>query len=174
MHDKLGIAFTIRKATSKDVPSIMQLVRELAEFEKAPEEVLNSESQMLAEGFGENPAFEALVAETEKSICGMSLYYYSYSTWKGRSMYIDDIIVNENCRNQGIGRALMEATIQVAKEKNVGKLHWQVLDWNEPAIKFYQKYDPSFDPEWINCAIEKEKLALFLKKSEFETAFSSN
>ena len=152
---------TIRKAISKDVSAMMKLVHELAEFEKAPEEVLNTETQMLNEGFGEHPEFEALLAEVDGKVCGMSAYYYSYSTWKGRSIYIDDIIVSENYRGNGVGRALIEATIQVAKKEGVGKLHWQVLDWNELAIKFYAKYEPSFDAEWINCAISKEKLASF-------------
>ena len=152
---------TIRKASSKDVSAMMKLVHELAEFEKAPEEVLNTETQMLVEGFGERPAFEALLAEADGKVCGMSAYYYSYSTWKGRSIYIDDIIVSENYRGNGVGRALIEATIQVAKKEGVGKLHWQVLDWNKPAIKFYAKYEPTFDAEWINCAISKERLCSF-------------
>lgn len=156
-----GLDITIRPATAKDVPAMMKLVHELAEFEKAPQEVLNTEEQMLEEGFGQNPAFRALVAEIEGVVCGMSLFYYSYSTWKGKSIYIDDIIVAEHFRGNGVGRALIEATIQIAKEEGVGKLHWQVLDWNEPAIKFYQKYHPSFDSEWINCAISKDNLASF-------------
>ena len=148
----------IRKAGPSDVPAMMALVHELAAFEKQPEEVKTSEEQLLREGFGDQPAFYALVAETDGSIKGMSVYFYSYSTWKGRSIYIDDIVVTEASRGKGIGRALMEATIAVAKEEGVGKLHWQVLDWNEPAIKFYKKYKPSFDPEWVNCAIGKEEL----------------
>lgn len=148
----------IRKATVEDVPAMMRLVHELAEFEKLPHEVLNTEAQMKEEGFGNHPAFEALVAEVGGKILGMSVFYYSYSTWKGRSIYIDDIIVNESFRGKGIGRALMEGTIQIAKETQVGKLHWQVLDWNEPAIRFYEKYKPDFDPEWINCAISKKDL----------------
>jgi len=149
----------IRIATAKDVPAMMNLVHELAEFEKAPEEVINTEEKMAMEGFGQNPAFKAIVAEVSGVVCGMSVFYYSYSTWKGKSIYIDDIIVNEAYRGNGVGRALIKATIQVAKEEGVGKLHWQVLDWNEPAIKFYQKYNPNFDAEWINCAISRDKLA---------------
>ena len=151
----------VRKATKEDVPSMMKLVHELAEFEKQPNEVLNTEEQMLKEGFGSNPAFEALVATVDGTVVGMSAYYYSYSTWKGRSIYIDDIIVTESMRGKGIGRALIEATILEAKKAGVGKLHWQVLDWNEPAIRFYEKYQPSFDAEWINCAIGKEALQKF-------------
>ena len=151
----------IRKALENDVPAIMRLVHQLAEFEKQPEEVINSEEQMRLEGFGSNPAFSALLAEADGTVCGMSVYFYSYSTWKGKSIYIDDIIVDEEFRGKGIGRRLIEATIMAAKNEGVGKLHWQVLDWNEPAIKFYNLYNPSFEAEWVNCAITKDTLASF-------------
>lgn len=152
---------TIRTATAKDVPAMMALVRELAEFEQAPDEVANTEAKMIEEGFGQNPAFQAIVTEVDDKVVGMSVFYYSYSTWKGKSIYIDDIIVNEAFRGKGIGSKLMEATILRAKQENVGKLHWQVLDWNEPAIRFYKKYETVFDPEWINCSISNDKLANF-------------
>lgn len=155
------IEITIRTATAKDVPAMMTLVRELAEFEKAPDEVANTNAKMTEEGFGQNPAFQAIVAEVGNSVIGMSVFYYSYSTWKGKSIYIDDIIVNEAFRGKGIGSKLMEATILRAKQENVGKLHWQVLDWNEPAIRFYQKYEAVFDPEWVNCSISRDRLAKF-------------
>ena len=149
---------TIRTATAKDVPTIMKLVRELAEFEKAPNEVVNTEAIMIEQGFGLNPAFHAIVAEIGGNVIGMSVFYYSYSTWKGKSIYIDDIIINEAFRGKGIGSKLMEATILKAKQENVGKLHWQVLKWNEAAIKFYQKYETVFDTEWVNCSISRENL----------------
>jgi GNAT superfamily N-acetyltransferase len=152
---------TIRNATAKDVPTMMALVRELAEFENSPNEVMNTEAKMIEEGFGQNPAFHAIVAEVDKQVIGMSVFYFSYSTWKGKSIYIDDIIVNEAFRGKGVGSKLMEATISRAKNENVGKLHWQVLDWNDPAIRFYQKYEADFDPEWVNCSIIREKLANF-------------
>ena len=152
---------TIRISTAKDVPAMMKLVRELAEFEKAPNEVVNTEAKMVEEGFGQFPAFQAIVAEVGNNVVGMSVFYYSYSTWKGKSIYIDDIIVNEGFRGIGIGSKLMEATILRAKEENVGKLHWQVLDWNEPAIRFYQKYEAVFDPEWVNCSVSRNMLAKF-------------
>jgi len=149
----------IRKAQASDVTAMMKLVHELAEFEKQPSEVKNTEEQMLREGFSVNPSFFAIVADIDGAVQGMSVYFYSYSTWKGKSIYIDDIIVNEAFRGLGVGRKLMEATIEEARDQNVGKLHWQVLDWNEPAIKFYKKYNPSFDGEWINCAVSKEQLS---------------
>lgn len=136
----------------------MSLVRELAEFEKAPEEVRTSEEELLKDGFGEVPAFGAIVAEWEGAVQGMAVYYFSYSTWKGRSMYIDDIVVFQKARGNGLGKALMDRLVEIAKEENVGKLHWQVLDWNEPAIKFYAKYRATFDAEWINVAVSRENL----------------
>jgi GNAT superfamily N-acetyltransferase len=148
----------VRKATKEDIPVLMALVKELAEFEKAPQEVLTSEEELLKDGFGEKPAFEAIVAELDGKVKGMAVYYFSYSTWKGRSMYIDDIVVFKEARGNGLGKALMDTLVEVAKEENVGKLHWQVLDWNEPAITFYKKYFASFDAEWVNVAVSRENL----------------
>lgn len=148
----------VRKANPSDIPVIWKLVKELAEFEKAPQEVMTSEEELLRDGFGEKPAFEAIVAEWEGEVKGMAVYYFSYSTWKGRSMYIDDIVVFENARGKGLGKALLDKLVQIAKEENVGKLHWQVLDWNEPAIKFYSKYLSTFDDGWINVAVSREDL----------------
>ena len=151
----------LRKATESDIHAIMKLVHELAEFEREPDEVINTEEQMKVEGFGANPSFYAILAEVDGIVRGMLVYFYSYSTWKGKSIYIDDIIVNEEFRGLGIGRKLMEATIMVAKEEGVGKLHWQVLEWNEQAIKFYNKYSPEYDAEWINCSLNKEQMLEF-------------
>lgn len=152
------MAVTIRKATAKDVPVLMALVKELAEFEKAPQEVKTTEEELLKDGFGEKPAFGAIVAEWNGEVKGMAIYYFSYSTWKGRSMYIDDIVVFQESRGKGMGKALMDQLVEIAKEENVGKLHWQVLDWNQPAIDFYSKYNTSFDAEWVNVAVTRENL----------------
>jgi ribosomal protein S18 acetylase RimI-like enzyme len=145
---------TIKKATAADVPEIMKLVRELAEFEKAPHEVSNTEERMLKEGFGENPAFECILAEKDGSIIGMSLYYYRYSTWKGRRLYLEDIVVYPEMRGLGAGKLLFDRTIEIAKEENCSGMMWQVLDWNTPAIEFYKKYNAKFDGEWINCNLD--------------------
>jgi GNAT superfamily N-acetyltransferase len=145
---------TIRKATAEDVPEIMKLVRELAEYEKAPHEVSNTEERMLQEGFGENPAFGCILAEKDGSIIGMSLYYYRYSTWKGRRLYLEDIVVYPEMRGSGAGKLLFDKTIEIAKEENCSGMMWQVLDWNEPAINFYKKYNARFDGEWLNCHLD--------------------
>ena len=145
---------TIRKAVAEDVPEIMKLVRELAEYEKAPHEVSNTEERMLKEGFGKNPAFGCILAEKDGAIIGMSLYYYRYSTWKGRRLYLEDIVVYPEMRGVGAGKLLFERTIEIAKEENCSGMMWQVLDWNEPAINFYKKYNARFDGEWLNCHLD--------------------
>lgn len=141
----------VRKALASDVPEIMKLVRELALYEKAPEKVLNTEGRMLKEGFGEKPAFECLLAEKDGQVVGMSLYYYRYSTWNGRRLYMEDLVVYPENRGEGIGKLLFEETIRVARDENCSGMMWQVLDWNEPAIRFYEKYNTEFDPGWLNC-----------------------
>src|ERR1051326_1677491 len=134
--------FRIRKARKKDVPQILSLIKELAAYEKAPQEVKVSVKELLRDGFGKKKAYECFVAEIQsrKIITGIALYYIKYSTWKGRCIYLDDIIVTEKLRGQGIGKKLFEEVIKVAKKMKVRKLEWQVLNWNEPAINFYKKY----------------------------------
>lgn len=148
------MSVTLRKATPSDVPAMMRLVRELAVFEKAPDEVSNTEERMLQEGFGPQPAFGCILAEQEGEIIGMSLYYFRYSTWKGRRLYLEDIIVTEKARGIGAGKRLFDQTIEIAKEENCTGMMWQVLDWNEPAIAFYKKYNARMDGEWINCHLD--------------------
>lgn len=149
---------TIRKALSTDVPGIMALVRELALFEKAPEAVINHEAQMLKDGFGAVPAFECSVAESDGRIIGIALYYMKYSTWKGKGYYLDDIVVTERYRNQGIGKNLFDAFVEAARNAGARYLHWQVLDWNEGAIRFYERIGSSFDAEWIDCKMTEEQI----------------
>ncbi len=144
----------IREAVVSDVPSIFQLIQELALFEKAPEQVINSEMQLMKDGFGENPLFHCLVAEMDDVVRGMSLFYYRYSTWKGKSLYLEDLIVTETHRNLGLGKQLFEATIDWAKMHHCVRMNWQVLDWNEPAILFYKNYGSSFDSGWLNAFID--------------------
>jgi GNAT superfamily N-acetyltransferase len=149
---------TIRKGIKTDIPQVLNLIKELAMYEKAPQEVTNTVAQMEKEGFGENPAYEMFVAEINATIVGIAVYFYSYSTWKGRCMYLDDIVVTESMRGKGIGDKLFKTVINKAKEENVPKLHWQVLDWNEPAINFYQKFKADLDPEWINGKLTREQI----------------
>jgi ribosomal protein S18 acetylase RimI-like enzyme len=150
----------IRKALPEDAAAMMQLVHELALYEKAPEQVTVSLQHFKESGFGPNPVWWAWVATIEDSalmtteIVGFALYYIRYSTWKGQRMYLEDIIVNEQWRGNGIGGKLMDALIQEAKEKRFSGMLWQVLDWNEPAIRFYKKYEAQFSDEWLNVSIE--------------------
>lgn len=150
----MEMSIILRKAEREDIPVIMRLVKELAEYERAPEEVSNTEERMLKEGFGEQPAFGCILAENEGAVIGMSLYYYRYSTWKGRRLYLEDIIVTEKARGLGAGKLLFDRTVQIAKEENCSGMMWQVLDWNTPAIEFYKKYDARLDGEWINCHLD--------------------
>lgn len=143
----------IRKATRKDCARMMELIQELAVYEKAPDEVTVSLSHFEESGFGANPVWWAFVAEVQGVVIGMALYYVRYSTWKGQRMYLEDILVTEDMRGQKIGSLLFDALIKEAKEKGFNGMNWQVLDWNEPAINFYKKYNANFDPEWVNCSI---------------------
>ena len=134
---------------------MMDLVRELALFERAPNEVTVTQEHFEESGFGPNPVWWALVAETNAGeIAGMALYYIRYSTWKGQRMYLEDIVVKESMRGNGIGKKLMDALIVEAKEKGFSGMVWQVLDWNEPAIEFYKKLGAKLDDEWINCSLD--------------------
>lgn len=139
----------IRKARKEDVPAILGLIQELAVYENAPNEVENSVEQLTIDMFDDHLC-EAIVAIVEKKVVGFALYYTSYSTWKGRCIYLEDLYVQEAYRRLQIGDALFEAVRQVAIEKKCRRMDWQVLDWNEPAIKFYEKKQALLDPEWIN------------------------
>jgi len=142
--------FTIRKATKEDLPEVLALVTELAVYEKAGHEVTITLEELEKDGFGENPLYWIILAENEKGILGMSFYYIRYSTWKGRCLYLEDIVVKQEYRGQKIGKVLFEETIKAAKEMNAKLMTWQVLDWNEPAINFYKKFNAELDGEWIN------------------------
>jgi GNAT superfamily N-acetyltransferase len=146
--------YTLRTAQKEDIEHILALVKELAIYEKAPNEVSNTPERMLLEGFGENPAFGCILAEKAGVIIGMSLYYYRYSTWKGRRLYLEDIIVTDRERGGGAGKLLFDAMIDKAKADDCSGMMWQVLDWNEPAINFYKKYNTRFDAEWLNCHLD--------------------
>jgi GNAT superfamily N-acetyltransferase len=143
----------IRKAVRKDCGRMMELIQELATYEKAPDEVTVSLTHFEESGFGSNPVWWAFVAEAQGVVVGMALYYVRYSTWKGQRMYLEDILVTEDMRGQKIGSLLFDSLIVEAKEKGFNGINWQVLDWNEPAINFYKKYNANFDPEWVNCSI---------------------
>jgi GNAT superfamily N-acetyltransferase len=144
----------IRKAVKDDCQSMMQLIKELAVYEKAPEEVTVSFDHFVESGFGEKPVWWAFVAELDEKVVGFALYYIRYSTWKGQRLYLEDILVNEPYRGNGIGKLLFDRLLEEVKEKKFSGMVWQVLDWNEPAINFYKKYEGvSFDNEWVNCSL---------------------
>ena len=143
----------IRRAEKKDCVRLLELIQELAVYEKAPDEVTVTLSHFEESGFGPKPVWWAFVAEVSGLVVGMALYYVRYSTWKGQRMYLEDILVTEEMRGKKIGALLFDALIQEAKEKKFLGMNWQVLDWNEPAINFYKKYNANFDPEWLNCSI---------------------
>ena len=153
----------IRNGKKEDLPRALELIKELAEFERAVHEVTNSIGAMEEDGFGLNPAFGFFVAEEHDQIQGLSLYYYRYSTWKGKRLYLEDIVVTESQRGKGIGKLLFEATMKKVLEESCTGMMWQVLDWNKSAIEFYKRYNTRFDDEWINCHLEAEQIKYFLK-----------
>ena len=153
MHMEL----TVRKARKKDLPAVLKLIKELAAFEEARREVKITLKDLERDGFGKKKVYDCFVAETgSNKIAGMALYYIKYSTWKGKCIYLDDIIVTRSMRGKGIGQKLFDAVIGVAEKMKVRKLEWQVLDWNKPAIGFYKKYSTVFDKGWTNCKLEFE------------------
>ncbi len=147
------MVINIRRAVREDCPRLLELVHELAVYEKAPDEVTVTLQHFEESGFGEKPVWWAFVAEEDGVIQGFALYYIRYSTWKGQRMYLEDIIVTEEARGKGIGKMLMDRLIEEAKEKKFSGMMWQVLDWNEPAINFYRKYNAHLDGEWVNCSL---------------------
>ncbi|RXK62797.1 GNAT family N-acetyltransferase [Lacibacter luteus] len=147
------MAIAIRRAVKEDCPRLLELVQELALYEKAPQEVTVTLDHFIESGFGANPVWWAFVAEEDGLVQGFALYYVRYSTWKGQRMYLEDILVTEQARGKGLGKLLFDQLIAEAKERKFSGIVWQVLEWNEPAINFYKKYKADFDPEWINCSI---------------------
>lgn len=132
---------------------MLELIRELAIYERQPDAVTVSMEEFVNSGFGEQPVWGAFVAERDGRIIGLALYYIRYSTWKGRRLYLEDLIVTEEARGMGIGKLLLDSTVAYAKEKGYSGMMWQVLDWNAPAIEFYKKYNADFDSEWVNVSL---------------------
>jgi GNAT superfamily N-acetyltransferase len=154
--------FTVRKGTKNDVKAVHALIVELAIYERAEQEVSNTVDQLLRDGFGENPVYELLVAETEGKVVGMALWYTKYSTWKGKCGYLEDLVVQADLRGRGIGKALFLEVAKACARRGYGRMEWQVLDWNEPAIGFYRSLGAGLDPEWLNGKLTKDELQTFL------------
>ena len=154
------MSIIIRKAVKEDCKRMMELVHELAVYEKEPDAVTVNFDHFVESGFGDEPVWWAYVAEVPApsglgEVVGFALYYIRYSTWKGQRMYLEDILVTEQMRGKGIGKLLFEKLLEDCKEKKYSGLVWQVLDWNEPAINFYKKYPGVvFDKGWINCSVQ--------------------
>ncbi len=144
---------TVRRAKEEDCVRILDLVKELALFEKAPEEVTVSLEHFTESGFGANPVWWAFVAETNGIIKGFALYYVRFSTWKGQRLYLEDLYVCNDMRGKGLGNLLFEELIKEVQLRGLNGMVWQVLEWNEAAINFYKKYNAHFDGEWINCTL---------------------
>ncbi len=152
---------TIRRAVKDDCPRLLELVQELATYERAPGEVTVTLDHFTESGFGKQPVWWAFVASLPptpsegggEKIVGFALYYIRYSTWKGQAMYLEDILITNEMRGKGIGKLLFDRLIEEARDKKFNRIIWQVLEWNEPAINFYKKYNADFDAGWINCSI---------------------
>jgi len=143
----------IRKGEKRDMKAVMELIQELADYEKAPDEVVINSDVLEKEAFGNDKIIDTLVAEIDGTVVGAMIYYDIFSTWKGRSMYLEDFVINSNYRRMGIGEKLFDRLIAEAKKRGSAKIKWQVIDWNEPAIKFYEKLNASLDGVWIDCTL---------------------
>jgi GNAT superfamily N-acetyltransferase len=146
----------IRKGKKEDLPGVMALIHELAEFEQAPDAVTNTVADMEQDGFGEHPVFQFHVAEHEGRIIGVAIYFVKYSTWRGKGLYLDDLVVTEAYRSKGIGKKLFDEYVSEAHKIGAKQMHWQVLDWNVRAIEFYKKLNARIEPEWWDCKIDME------------------
>lgn len=155
MKDQINI----RIGKKQDLPTVLDLIKELAHYEKAPHEVEVTLSEMENWGFGKDKVFDFFVAEENGIVLGLALYYYKYSTWKGKCLFLEDLIVTEKQRGRGLGKLLFDEIVKLAKEQKVKRLEWQVLEWNEPAINFYKKYNAILDPEWMNGKLTDKELA---------------
>jgi GNAT superfamily N-acetyltransferase len=144
----------IRVGRKEDLPRVLELITELAIFEREPDAVINTVAMMERDGFGDKPMYGFYVAEVDNQIVGLSIFYYRYSTWKGPCLYLEDLIVTESMRGKGHGKELFEITLEHAKKEKLNHVMWQVLDWNKSAIDFYEKYGATLDGEWINCKID--------------------
>lgn len=149
----------LRKGVKQDLPQVLALIKELAEYENALDQVKVTLDQLEKDGFEDHPYYYLLVAEHENQIIGVCFYFIRYSTWKGKVLFLEDFVVKEEYRRKGIGGMLFEETIRIANKENMDGLHWQVLDWNTPALNFYKKYDASISSTWLNGRLDKKQIS---------------
>ncbi|TDO84268.1 L-amino acid N-acyltransferase YncA [Flavobacterium chryseum] len=154
----------IRKGNPEDMKAVLGLIQELAIFEKEPEAVVITEADLVRDGFGEKPLFHVFVAELEKEIVGIALYYYRYSTWKGKTIHLEDLIVKEKMRGTGLGSALYAEIMKQGKRDNVRRVEWNVLDWNTPAVKFYENSGAKILQGWQVVQMDEAGINSFLEK----------
>lgn len=154
-------SYHLRRGLEADLPRVLALIQELAVYERAPHEVTNTLEMMQRDGFGPAPIFGFFVLESGDELMGLALYYTAYSTWKGRMLYLEDLVVTEAARRGGYGRLLFDAVVAEARHTGAQRLKWQVLNWNEPAIAFYKKLGANLDPEWFNGNLSAEQLAAY-------------
>jgi len=150
--------YNIRVATKQDCPRLLELIVELAVYERAPDEVTVTLEAFEEAGFGNKPVWKAFVAEDNGVVVGFALYYIRYSTWKGQRLYLEDLIVTEDYRGKGLGKLLFDRIVNETRELNLSGMVWQVLDWNEPAINFYNKYGATIEDGWLNASLSKEQI----------------
>jgi len=154
--------YLIRDAVAIDMIHVLALIKELAVFEKAPDAVELTVVDLEREGFGDNPLFHCFVAEVDQEIVGIALFYYRFSTWKGRTIHLEDLIVRESMRRMGIGRGLYKSVMQYARDKGVKRVEWNVLDWNKPAVDFYKKTGAKILEDWQVVQMDEKGLGVFV------------
>jgi GNAT superfamily N-acetyltransferase len=156
----------IRKGRIEDMPAVLGLIKELATFEKEPNAVVVTVADLERDGFGENPLFHTFIAEEKEEIIGMALYYYRYSTWKGKTIHLEDLIVKEEKRGAGLGFKLYSEVIAQGKCDGVRRIEWNVLDWNTPAIEFYEKSGAKVFKDWLVAQMDEKGIDAFLEKNK--------
>ncbi len=161
---------TVRTGKVGDLPRVLELIKELAEYENGLDQVSNTVELMEKDGFGARPLYGLIVAEEPSGrLVGLSIYYYRYSTWKGKRLYLEDIVVTTSERGKGVGAMLFERTLQQCLESGCSGMMWQVLNWNEPALNFYRKYEAKLDASWVNGSLEADVIkALLSRSSDFD------
>lgn len=152
----------IREATKQDMPQVLDLIKELAIFEKEPDAVVTTVADLEKEGFGPQPLFKCFVAEVEDKIVGMALVYFRFSTWKGKTIHLEDLIVKKEMRGTGLGSALYAEVLKYAKTQNVRRVEWVVLDWNEGAIKFYERSGAKVKKDWLTVHMDEDGITNFI------------